>query len=236
MTFEPYGTPHWAALGLLALIVAAVCVQRGRLRGLRQVRIALAAASAAVELAMLADRAITQDWDIYALPFELCSLMIWLTALMVLTGSRRLYEVTFFLGILGAAQALATPDLTAPFPTFGFAHFFLGHILIVVSNLYMTIVEGYRPTLRSALRAFGWLQALAVPAAVADMLAGTNFMFLARKPPSASLLDLLGPWPWYLLELEAVALALCILLLGLVKLADRFFSSRIPSPKEGSPS
>lgn len=236
MTFEPYGTSHWAALGLLALMVAIVCAWRRRLRGSKRVRIALAAASVAVELAMLADRAVTRDWDVYALPFELCSLMIWLTAIMVLTGSRRLYEVTFFLGILGAVQALATPDLTAPFPTFGFAHFFLGHILIVISNLYMTIVEGYRPTLQSALRAFGWLQALAVPAAIADLLAGTNFMFLARKPPSASLLDLLGPWPWYLLELEGVALALCLLLLGLVKLADRLFPNRIQSPKEGSPS
>ncbi|CAI6084534.1 YwaF family protein [Cohnella rhizoplanae] len=236
MRFEPYTAPHWAALGLLALLVAGLCLQRRQLRGSKRMRVGLAASAVVVETAMLAERAVTRDWDVYALPLELCSLMIWLTALMVLTGSRRLYEITFFLGILGAVQALATPDLTAPFPTFGFAHFFLGHILIVFSNLYMTIVEGYRPTLRSALRAFGWLQLLAVPAAIADALAGTNFMFLARKPPSASLLDLLGPWPWYLLQLEAVALALCLLLLGIVKLADRLLPGDTHSPKEASPS
>jgi len=235
MTFEPYTAPHWAALALTILLVAGMCLWRRRLRGVRYVRLGLAISAAAVETAMLAERAVTRDWDVYALPFELCSLMIWLTAAMVLTGSRRLFEVTFFLGILGAIQALATPDLTAPFPTFGFAHFFIGHILIVVSNLYMAIVEGYRPKLSSALRAFGWLQVLAIPAAIADWKAGTNFMFLARKPPSASLLDLLGPWPWYLLQLEVVALALCLLLLGIVKLADRLFSRQAPASKQTEP-
>ncbi|MEK0313827.1 YwaF family protein [Cohnella sp. 56] len=234
MAFEPYTAPHWAALGLMAALIAGICLWRRKLRGARRVRLGLAAAAAVVETTMLAERAVTGEWDVYALPFELCSLMIWLTAIMMLTGSRRLYEVTFFLGILGAVQALATPDLAAPFPTLGFAHFFIGHILIVVSNLYMTIVEGYRPTLRSALRAFGWLQLLAVPAAIADALAGTNFMFLARKPPTASLLDLLGPWPWYLLQLEGVALALCLLLLALVKLADRLLAGNSPHPKEAS--
>lgn len=221
MAFEPYTAPHWGALALLAALLAVMWGARGRLRGSRRARAALAAAAVVVEGAMLVERAWRRDWDVYALPFELCSLMIWLTAVMVLTGNRRLYDITFFLGILGACQALATPDLAAPFPTLEFAHFFIGHILIVFSNLYMTIVEGYRPTLGSALRAFGWLQVLALPAAAVNLAAGTNFMFLARKPPSASLLDLLSPWPWYLLELELVAAALCLLLLAFVKLADR---------------
>ena len=30
-----------------------------------------------------------------------------------------------------------------------------------------------------------------------NTLLGTNYGFLCAKPPTASLMDLLGPWPWY---------------------------------------
>ncbi|MDT5239735.1 MAG: hypothetical protein QOD97_1933, partial [Mycobacterium sp.] len=32
-----------------------------------------------------------------------------------------------------------------------------------------------------------------------NVLAGTNYGYLNRKPPTASLLDVLGPWPLYVL-------------------------------------
>jgi hypothetical integral membrane protein (TIGR02206 family) len=36
---------------------------------------------------------------------------------------------------------------------------------------------------------------------------GTNYGFLNAKPPESSLLDLLGPWPVYVLEEAAVIVA-----------------------------
>jgi hypothetical protein len=50
---------------------------------------------------------------------------------------------------------------------------------------------------------------------------GSNYLFIMRPPDTPSLIDMLGPWPWYILSLEAIALALCLLLYLPYALRDR---------------
>jgi uncharacterized membrane protein YwaF len=40
-----------------------------------------------------------------------------------------------------------------------------------------------------------------------NMLLGSNYMFLSGKPSMVTLLDVLGPWPWYLAWIEVIGLA-----------------------------
>lgn len=183
-------------------------------------RIFLAVTLIGSEAALYGWYALSHNWGVYSLPFQLCSLMVWMSAALLLTKKRQLYDITFFLGILGALQALLTPDLDASYREFRYFHFFLAHGAIIAASVYMTVVTGWRPTAKSAFKAIGWLHVLAVPAAITNAIAGTNFMFLARKPSAGSLLDLLAPWPWYLLQLEVVALVMCFALLGLVRAID----------------
>ena len=229
MTFEPFSPAHWAAILFTSAVVAAIIGLRARLRGAaadRAFRIGLAVLLIASEISLYTWYSVEQMWGYFALPFQLCTMMVWVSAAMLLTKSRKLYEIGFFLGILGALQALLTPNLDQTFPHFRYFHFFIAHAAIIGSSVYMTAAAGYRPTFRAMLRAFGWLNIFALAAGLVNWTTGENFMFLARKPDTASLLDLLAPWPWYIVELEAVALALSLALLGLVKLADRLATAR----------
>ncbi len=49
-------------------------------------------------------------------------------------------------------------------------------------------------------------------AAVATLLTGGNYMFLREPPEEASLLDLLGPWPWYVVGGAVLAVVLLAVL------------------------
>jgi hypothetical integral membrane protein (TIGR02206 family) len=143
----------------------------------------------------------------------LCSLFVFLSALMLVTKSYAIYEYAYFLGIAGAMQALLTPDAGIyGFPHFRFFQVILSHGSIVTAAVYMTVVEGCRPTWRSLRRVAVWGNVYLIGVGILNALLGSNYLFIAHKPETASLLDVLPPWPWYILYMEGLGAVLFMLL------------------------
>lgn len=147
------------------------------------------------------------------LPLNLCSILIWLSGLMLVRKDHRIYEFAYFLGIGGAIQYLATPDLGRyGFPHFRFFQAYLSHGLLLTAPVFMTIVEGFRPTWRSLLRVVVGLNIYLVPIFFLNAAIGSNFLMLNAKPGTGSLLDILPDWPAYIAYMELIGLATCLLL------------------------
>jgi hypothetical integral membrane protein (TIGR02206 family) len=141
---------------------------------------------------------------------------------MLITGNDLIYEFSYFLGIAGATQALLTPDAGIyGFPHFRFLQSIISHGSIVTAAIYMTAVEGYRPYWRSLLRVAIWGNVYMGIIGLVNWVLGSNYLFIAHKPETASLIDVLGPWPWYILSLEALAAGLCLLLYMPYAISDR---------------
>jgi hypothetical integral membrane protein (TIGR02206 family) len=156
----------------------------------------------------------TGNWTVQTmLPLHLCSLFVFISAIMLITKSYTLYEFAYFLGIGGATQALLTPNLGIyGFPHFRFFQIFIAHGSIVTAAIYMTAIEGYRPYWTSLLHAVVGVNLYMLLVGLVNALIGSNYLFIADKPDTPSLLDVLGPWPWYILSAEAVGLAVGLLL------------------------
>ena len=69
-----------------------------------------------------------------------------------------------------------------------------------------------RPRPGSVRRAMVAINVVAIPVGLFDYVYKTDYMFLRAKPPTVSLLDVFGPWPWYILACEAAGAVLFTLL------------------------
>ena len=122
-----------------------------------------------------------------------------------------LCAITYFWGLAATVQALITPAITIGFPSAPFVMFFVHHFVVVIAALYIPIVQGWRPKhplWRSPLEIFGVSVIYLFFALLVNRLIGSNFAFVSHPPPNASLIDHLGPWPWYIFSLLGLALAL----------------------------
>ncbi len=82
----------------------------------------------------------------------------------------------------------------------------------MASALFLVAAGRLRPRPGAWWRALLVLNAYAAAILVLDRLGGTNYLYLAHRPSVPTLLDLLGPWPWYVLAADALAAILFRLL------------------------
>lgn len=154
------------------------------------------------------------EWTIqYSLPFHLSSISLILSAVLLLTKSYSLFEFTYFAGVGSALQAMVTPDISAyTFPHFRYVHFFISHGGIVIANLFMVFVENYKPTMRSVWKSFVYLNIYTGFVFLLNYLIKGNYMYISEKPVNPSMLDYLGPWPFYIVPLELITIMTFFLL------------------------
>ena len=81
----------------------------------------------------------------------------------------------------------------------------------MVAVIYAVVVFKFKPTLISLKKAFIGLNVFLVIALFANLILNANYFWIMGKPPAGSLLDYMGPWPWYILTGEFVALGHFIL-------------------------
>lgn len=208
--FQVFGVAHIVAIAVIATAAVGV-IRLGRHGGAgRRRRLTLALA-----LILLLDESGWHLWNLAAgswtiqrmLPLHLCSAMVWVTVAALLLEKRALYPLLYFLGVAGAIQALITPDVTG----YGVAHYrflqtMLSHGLVVIAGLWVVFVEEWRPTLRSLGAVILGLNVYGLAVLWINLRIGSNYLYVAAKPESSSVMDFFPEWPAYLWILEGIVL------------------------------
>jgi hypothetical integral membrane protein (TIGR02206 family) len=211
--YNLFGPVH--ILTLLSVPALAVGLARCVRRGLNAAKVRLVLAVALVLSAASWYGYLTlHGWLRFpgTLPLELCDATLVMTVVALLTLKPLAVDLAYYGALAGSTMALLTPDLWEPFPSFSTIQFFVSHGLVVAGVLFLVWTNQGRPRPGSVWRAMLAANVFAAFVGVFNAIFGTNYMYLRAKPANPSLLDHLGPWPWYLLSGEAVAVALFTLL------------------------
>jgi hypothetical integral membrane protein (TIGR02206 family) len=212
--FEVFSVSHFVIILLLFLVSIGIYLTREKLKEdkWRKLEIAAAISLILIEMTYHIWMSVNGNWDAsHSIPLELCSVSLILSIILLLSKKKFIYEILLFTSILGASQAIFTPSLHYDFPHFRYFHFFYTHLMSIWVSLYFTWVIGYRPTIWSVVKLFVFLNVLMPVIIYINKLVGGNYMFLSQKPDHPSLLDVLGPYPWYILSMEGLLISLSLL-------------------------
>ncbi len=80
----------------------------------------------------------------------------------------------------------------------------------------MAVVGTYRMGQRSLWVTVLIVNVYGVCIYLLDRWIGANYMYLTKKPGGSSLLDVLGPWPWYIASAEAITIASFLSFIGYI--------------------
>jgi hypothetical integral membrane protein (TIGR02206 family) len=203
--FSAYGPSHWAVIALF-VIGALALVWVGRMQTEQQARRLgriLGAVTALIYAAVLVY--VLTPPTIDSVPLQLTDLATVVAAYALWSQKPWAYALTYYWGLVLSTQALISPALQSPdFPHYQFLAFWAIHLLVVWAAIYLTWGRGMRPDWRSFWLAVGVTLVWAVVTYTFNSFAGTNYGFINRKPSTASLLDVFGPWPVYVFVASAL--------------------------------
>lgn len=215
--FQPLDTQHLVTLALLALLGCLVVWAARRLVPARRAWIgwSLAVVLCAYAVVTYIQKGLAHELSFdYALPLEFCHWVLIACVLTLLHSNQTASEIAYFWGSAGTLQATLTPDIGLGFPSWEYVQFFWSHGTILLAIAFILGGQGFKPRKGSPLRMLLALNIWAATVGALDWHFQWNYGYLCRKPAEPSLLDYLGPWPWYLLSGEGIAFA-TFLLLGL---------------------
>ena len=155
------------------------------------------------------------DFDIGDdLSLHMCGLSLFISSYALLSKSQAAFEISFFWGIAGAAQAIFTPDPSRfPYGDISIFFNFLSHGIIILNVSWLIWVDGLRCRKGSLLNTFLISNGAVFVIGFFNKIIGhdANYWFVCRKPGGDSPF-LIGEWPYYLYTFVSAAFVLMLLI------------------------
>ena len=142
------------------------------------------------------------------LPLHLCRFLALSAPVVVWKGNRFWIGVFYFWIITGTLNANITPDVQYGFPNWTYFSYWLTHSFLLIIPFYYVFVFRLDIRWRDFKNAYVMMNVFLLTTLAVNYILGANYMYTKQKPPVATMLDMLGPWPVYLITGQLLVLAL----------------------------
>lgn len=179
--FSHFDTMHLIWLGIFAVFTLLSCIAYQRLgrTGRKRMRQSYAGLIVADELFKVIVLIIGKRYRPDYLPLQLCSINIFIIVYHTIRPNRMLDNFLYVICIPGALAALLFPGWT-PLPAANFLniHSFTTHILLAAYPIMLLAGGEIKPEIKYVPKCLLLLIGFAIIALCANLVLGTNFMFL----------------------------------------------------------
>ena len=212
--FLPWSRSHWLPVAIAGLL-GAICIFLAKKylsrMGQKRFLLALSLIPCACYFIYLTIKIRSGDFTIQDdLPVHLCRFLALMGPYVYWSEHKVWTGIFYFWIVVGTLNALVAVDLKYDFPHWSYILYFTLHSTLVLLPIYFCLVLGHRVERKDLWNAFLATNVFLLVAFVVNTAIGSNYLYVAHKPEVSSLLDYLGPWPWYVLALEFIGLLLFI--------------------------
>lgn len=143
-----------------------------------------------------------QSW-----PFHFSDALRIIAAIALINRARWAVSVTILWGTTINLMSLLTPDVQyLQIPWLEFVMYWFMHISVFLAAMILIFSFGEKPGLSGVVTSVAVAISWGIMCLIVNAFFGTNYGYLSTEPESASILDLLGRWPFYIV---AEVLILC---------------------------
>ena len=141
-----------------------------------------------------------------SLPLYPCVFGSLLAPIYSRTKNKTLFNILFYWVFAGALWAVITPEVKSTFPHYEYFYFWVCHFGLFAFLFMALVIDESEPSARGVWSAFVAVGGLVAISAVVNSMTGANYYYLVEKPSVPTLMDYLGPWPWYVVGVIGVSL------------------------------
>ena len=200
----PYGSAHLTVLIITVAVTIALPIWVRRHRDPHSVRRVLSIIgwiTLTVSVLWTLWGFLPMNWNINeSLPFHFSDAIRIVVSIALITQQGWAVAISYYWGLTLNLQSLITPDLNYfHVPALEFSIYWYLHVIAFVGPVVLVWGCGWRPTWRGYALTFAATLLWSALAMTVNALTGANYGYLSRAPAGPSILDVLGPWPIYIL-------------------------------------